>query len=80
MLGTTGPTCPCFPTMARWPPSGSWPRCTLVDADRYAENNNSDHGLTLLTYAAEGAAQAVTAHRPASLTTDRNVATARKGS
>jgi hypothetical protein len=34
----------------------------LVDADRYAENNNSDHGATLLASAAEVAAQAVTAH------------------
>ena len=35
----------------------------LVDADRYAENNNPERGLTLLTYAADVAAQAVTAHR-----------------
>ncbi|PXY18286.1 hypothetical protein [Prauserella flavalba] len=35
----------------------------LIDADRYAENNNPDHGLTLLTSAADVAAQAVTAHR-----------------
>lgn len=35
----------------------------LVDADRYAENNNPDHGATLLASAAEVAAQAVTAHR-----------------
>jgi hypothetical protein len=34
----------------------------LLDADRYAEHNNPDHGTTLLTSATGVAAQAVTAH------------------
>jgi hypothetical protein len=34
----------------------------LLDADRYAEGNNPNHAATLLTSAADVAAQAVTAH------------------
>jgi hypothetical protein len=35
----------------------------LVDADRYAEGNDPEHGHELLASAASVAAQAVTAHR-----------------